>query len=239
MVNVGWHPSDPGPRRESEMGANSDQSSDLSSLNGSIRQLEEQLERMVSANEALRQDLEAERSRRLGLEGQRDQLQDKLRLAESEDADRENLQGELDYLNRERARLAATVRQLTQRVSAEEEQRDKQVRALEQLRAARDESLEEILAVESQFDRALAVVTHLQAQLASALDERDTLAARLRAARVQLDELREERDALVAEVEQSKAALDEIRRSLVEAFDGGSPEGGRSREPRGRGGGGA
>lgn len=237
MVNVGWH-SDLGPGRESEMGAQSRKTSDLSSLNGSIRQLEEQLERMVSANEALRQDLEAERSRRLALEGQRDQLQDKLRLTESDDADRENLLGELDYLNRERARLAATVRQLTQRVSAEEQKRDKQARALEQLRAARDEALEEILAVESQFDRALSVVTHLQAQLTSALEERDTLTARLRAARVQLDELREERDALVEEVEQSKAALDEIRRSLVEAFDH-APDSGRPGEPRRRGGGGA
>lgn len=236
MVNVGWHPSGPDPGSESEMSARSGKVGDFSSLNGSIRQLEEQLERMVSTNEALRQDLDNERNRRLGLEGQRDQLQDKLRLAESEDATRENLLGELNYLNRERARLAATVRQLTQRVSTEEEKRDKQARALEQVRKARDESLEEILAVESQFDRALSVVTHLQAQLSSALDERDTLAARLRAARVQLDELREERDALVAEVEQSKAALDEIRRSLVEAFDG-APEA-RSNAPNNPGGGG-
>lgn len=224
MVSVGWQPN--ASRPESEMSSDSDKTGELGSLNGSIRQIEEQLERMLLANEALRQDLENERNRRLGLEDQRDQLRDKLRLAESEDANRENLLGELNYLNRERARLAAEVRQLTQRVAAEQDKRDKQARMLEQLRAARDESLEEVLAVESQFERALQVVTHLQAQLSSALDERDTLTARLRAARAQLDELREERDALIAEVEQSKAALDEIRRSLVEAFDGSPANGG-------------
>lgn len=240
MVNVGWHPDGLRPGEESGMSSHADGSRDLLTLNGSIRQLEEQLERMVAANEALRQDLEAERHRRLGLEGQRDQLQDKLRLAESEHTDRENLLGEFEFLDRERTRLAAAVRQLTQRVTGEEQKRDKQARVIEQLRAARDEALEEIGAVESQFDRALQVVSHLQAQLAAVLDERDALAARLKAARVQLDELREERDALVAEVEQSKAALDEIRRSLVEAFDGpgSSPGVGRSDESEGAGGGG-
>ena len=206
----------------------------VSNLGGAIRQLEEQLDRMVASNEALTQDLEVERKRRLDLEGQVEELREKLRQVQRKDANTDNLRGEVNQLNHERTRLAASVRQLTQRVSNEEQERKRQARLVPQLRVARDDAVEEILAVEAQFDRAMQVVVHLKAQLQATLDERTTLASRLRGLETQQGELRKERDALLADVEQSKAALDEIRRSLVDAFEGSpdamprmGPDGGR------------
>jgi uncharacterized coiled-coil DUF342 family protein len=181
-----------------------------------IKQLEGQLDQMMVTNEALRKDHLDERTRRLALEVKVDELNEKLRRSERMVADKENLLAEVKHVNRERVRLAASARELGERLKELTEQKDADLRKVERLRAAHTDAIEEVQSVEAQFERAMQVVAQTRAQLAIACEERDQHQLRAKTIDTLLGELRQERDALVTEVEQSRAALDEIRQSLVD-----------------------
>jgi uncharacterized coiled-coil DUF342 family protein len=181
-----------------------------------IKQLEEQLDQMVATNEALRKDQQDERARRLALEEKVEDLKEGLRKSEREATHKENLLAEVKLVNQERARLAASSRELAERLKQLVEQQDADGKRLERLRAAHADAVDEVQSVEAQFERAMQVIAQTRAQLAVAVDERDQSNHRARNAEALLHELRQERDTLVAEVEQSRAALDEIRQSLVD-----------------------
>lgn len=181
-----------------------------------IKQLEEQLDQMMAANEALRKDFQEERARRLAHEGSIDELNQKLRHAERVAADKENLLAEVKHVNQERVRLGTSTRELGERLREAIEQRDAEAQKVERLRVAHANAVEEVQSVEAQFERAMQVVAQTRAQLAIAVEERDQHALRAKTSEALLNELRNERDALVSEVEQSRSALDEIRQSLVD-----------------------
>jgi uncharacterized coiled-coil DUF342 family protein len=181
-----------------------------------IKQLEEQLDQMVGTNEALRKDHLDERSRRTALEGKLEEMQAKLARAERQVADKDNLLAEVRHVNQERVRLAASARELGERLREIGEQRDAETRKVERLRKAHENAVDEVQSVEAQFERAMALVAQTQAKLTIACEERDQQGLRARTSEALLTELRQERDALVAEVEQSRAALEEIRQSLVD-----------------------
>jgi chromosome segregation protein len=202
-------------------------SSEVKTLTSVIRDLEDQLDRMMAANDAVKQDLDEERKRRAGAQARVDEVEERLQRAEQELNELEKLRAELGHLHHERARLADQVRELTQRAEDGERERERQSRLAERLRAARAHALEEVTSVEAQFERAMQLVTHVKAQLTIAAEERDTLAARLKGHEDTLRLMQQERDALITEVEESRAALDEIRRSLVDSF-GAVPGAGRA-----------
>ncbi len=181
-----------------------------------IKQLEGQLDQMMATNEALRKDLHDERTRRLALEAKVDELHDKLRRSERTAADKENALAEVKLVNAERARLAASARELNERLADITKQRDAEAKKAERLRAAHADAIEEVQSVESQFERAMQLVAQTRSQLAIACEERDQHQQRTKTVDTLLGELRQERDSLVTEVEQSRAALDEIRQSLVD-----------------------
>ena len=181
-----------------------------------IKQLEEQLDQMMATNEVLRKDHLDERSRRIALEGKLEEARGKLVRAERQLADKENLLSEVKHVNQERVRLAASAREIGERLKEVEEQRDAEARKAERFRAAHTSAIDEVQSVEGQFERAMQLVAQTQAQLTIACEERDQHALRARTSESLLAELRQERDALVAEVEQSRAALEEIRQSLVD-----------------------
>jgi uncharacterized coiled-coil DUF342 family protein len=181
-----------------------------------IKQLEEQLDQMMATNEALRKDHLDERSRRTALEGKLDEMQAKLVRAEKQVADKDNLLAEVRHVNQERVRLAASARELGERLKEVAEQRDAETRKVERLRKAHGNAVDEVQSVEAQFERAMTLVAQTQAKLTIACEERDQQGQRARTSETLLTELRGERDALVAEVEQSRAALEEIRQSLVD-----------------------
>jgi chromosome segregation ATPase len=181
-----------------------------------IKQLEEQLDQMMVANEASRKDHLDERSRRTALEGKLEEMQSKLLRAERQVADKENLLSEVKHVNQERVRLASSSRELGERLKEVAEQRDAEARKVERLRKAHANAVDEVQSVEAQFERAMTLVAQTQAKLTIAGEERDQQAIRARTSEALLAELRRERDALVAEVEQSRAALEDIRQSLID-----------------------
>ncbi len=200
-------------------------SKEVHTLTNVIKQLEEQLDQMMATNEALRKDQQDEVTRRLALEGKVDELQEMLRRAERQAAEKDNLLAEVKHVNQERARLSASLREAGERLKTLTDQREADTKKLERLKAAHADALEEVQSVEAQFERAIQVVAQTRAQLGIASEERDQHSARARNLESLLAELRHERDALVTEVEQSRAALDEIHRSLIDEGLPGAREG--------------
>jgi chromosome segregation ATPase len=207
-------------------------SKEVHTLTAVIKQLEEQLEQMVTANAALRKDYQDERGRRLALEEKLNELQEALRRSERQNADKENLLAEVKHVNQERTRLSASARELGERLKELAQQQEGETKKIERLRAAHADALEEVQSVEAQFERAMQVISQTRAQLAIACEERDQHSLRAKNGETLVKELRQERDALVAEVEQSRAALDEIRQSLVDVVASrGDEAGGRPPAP--------
>lgn len=193
-------------------------SKEVHTLTKVIKQLEEQLDQMMATNEALRKDLHDERARRLALEEKVDELRDSVRRSERQAADKDNLLTEVKHVNQERARVAASARELGERCKELMSQQEADGKKIERLRGAHADAIDEVQSVEAQFERAMQVIAQTRAQLAIACEERDQQGLRAKTSEASLGELRQERDALVAEVEQSRAALDEIRQSLADEF---------------------
>jgi chromosome segregation ATPase len=190
---------------------------EMRSVTTMIRDLEEQLDRMLETNDALKYELEAERKLRAELEKNTQQLQETIRRGEQEVAAKDNLVAEIGQLHNQRSRLTTSVQELERRLADLERDHKSQASLVKRLHAAQADALEEVQSVESQFERAMRMVSQLRAQVAVLTEERDALAARLRVSDDKLAELAAERDGLSAEVEQSRGAIDEIRRSLADA----------------------
>jgi chromosome segregation ATPase len=116
-------------------------------------------------------------------------------------------------------------------VQRQEEERREQGKLLERLHATRTDLTEELASVESQFERAMSMVSQLRTRLGAAQDEMDSLHQQMRAANERLDLMEDERGSLLHEVDQSRAALDEIRRSLADACLASGPVDGDSLPP--------
>jgi chromosome segregation ATPase len=191
--------------------------SEMNTLAGMIKDLEDQLDRVVANNEALSKDLEAERKRRIELESTVGELKEQLRRNEHEVASKDNLRAELSHLDSERTRLMNLVRELNQKVEEANEGLRTQAGVIKRLRAARSDAIEEVQSVESQFDQAMRMVADAKAQIVVLREERNGLDARIKRTEDKLAQVLEERDGLIAEVDESRSALDEIRRSLADA----------------------
>jgi chromosome segregation ATPase len=197
---------------------------EMRTLTTMIGDLEDQLDRMLTSNEALKHDLEDERKRRLGLEKAVQELEELVRVGEQEIAGKDNLEAEINHLTNERSRLAASVQELTQKLGAAEREERSQANLLRRLRLTQSHAVEEVQTVETQFERAMQMLADLRAQLKVANEERDALGGQLKVTEDQLKEIKGERDALLSEADQSRLALDEIRRSLAEACAPASEE---------------
>jgi chromosome segregation ATPase len=189
----------------------------MRSVTTMIRDLEEQLDRMLETNDALKYELESERKLRAELEKNTQELQETIRRGEQEVAAKDNLVAEIGQLHNERSRLTSSLKELERRLAELERDSKSQASLIKRLHAAQADALEEVQSVESQFERAMRMVSQLRAQVAVLTEERDAFGARLRVSDDKLAELKAERDAMGVEVEQSRGALDEIRRSLADA----------------------
>jgi chromosome segregation ATPase len=189
----------------------------VQTLSRMIKDLEDQLERMLAINDAIEKDLSKEQQRRVELERTVEELEKKMVEKEQESANLEDLQTEVSHLTNERARLAATIEELGRQLSATEQENRKLARQAERQRVEREDAQEELESVEAQFNRAMEMVTDLRTRLAVFGEERDALKGRLRLAEEKVAQLETERDSLLTEVDESKQALEEIRRSLVDA----------------------
>lgn len=172
---------------------------------------------MLETNDALKYELESERKLRAELEKNTQELQETIRRGEQEVAAKDNLVAEIGQLHNERSRLTSSLKELERRLAELERDSKSQASLIKRLHAAQADALEEVQSVESQFERAMRMVSQLRAQVAVLTEERDAFGARLRVSDDKLAELKAERDAMGVEVEQSRGALDEIRRSLADA----------------------
>lgn len=186
-------------------------------LSKMIKDLEEQLDRMIAINEAIEGDLSRERTRAMELERNVEQLTAQLRRAEQDAASKDDLRGELGHLKGERAKLAEAVDGLRQRLEAAEKAVAARDRLIERLRVGRTDAIEELDNVEVQFQRAMELVADLKTRLAVVTEDYEAMRQQVRANDDKLERLERERNSLLAEVEESRAALDDIRRSLVDA----------------------
>jgi chromosome segregation ATPase len=200
----------------------------MHTLTDVIRDLEDQLDRMMATNDALKQDLEQERKRRNELETKLESLKENLRRSEQEAIGKEGLSAEVSHLKQERARLSAAVRELTLEVEQREEELKRHSTLVNQLRTARGDTIEELGSVESQFERAMQMVAEAKAQILILNEERDALKGRVALTEDKYRQVLRERDALVDEVHESRAALDDISRSLSMADASGLRLGGES-----------
>jgi predicted nucleic acid-binding Zn-ribbon protein len=94
-----------------------DLSSEMQTLGSVIKDLEAQLDRVMTLNEALKQDLESERRRRVSLEGRVAELEAELTAAQREIVGKENLAAEAAQLHQERTELLASVRELNRQLA--------------------------------------------------------------------------------------------------------------------------
>ncbi len=186
-------------------------------LSDVIRDLEGQLDRMISMNDAVKKDLAAERSRRLELERTADDLTAKLHRAQRDAASSEDLLTELAHLRDERSRLAREADVMRRKLDDAQQERRSHGAVVERLRAGRADALEDLQSVESQFECAMQLVADLRARVEGVSEGHDALQRQLLATDERLRRMEKERDSLQIDVEESRAALDDIRRSLVEA----------------------
>lgn len=214
-------PSD--PVRTHPSGATGNLTTELQRLTSMIRELEDQLDRLIEVNSGLRTDLEGERERGGRLSTTVDELRDRLVRSERENAASEGLEGEIQHLNEERRVMTEAARTRAEQLEIARAEATNQASLVTRYRAARDNALEDLRSVEAQFERAMALVAEKTAAVLMVREERDAFAKRLRLAEDQMRATHEDHDELLREVDESRAALDEIRRSLSDVVGEPSP----------------
>jgi chromosome segregation ATPase len=189
----------------------------VQTLSRMIQNMEKQLERMLSINEALENDLEQEKKKTAKALGEHDELRKSLQRADQEVATLGDLQAEIGHLGHERSRLASNIEELGRQLAETEQENRRLERLCERMRDERDDAVEELQSVEAQFDHAMKMVGDLRTRLATLGEERDALMGRVKVLDSQIQMAEEQRDGLRTEVEESRHALDEIRRQVADA----------------------
>lgn len=188
----------------------------ISTLSTMIKDLEKQLSKMIEINDALENDVENERLKKTEVIRERDALKERLFQAEEDLASTEDLKVEIGHLERERARLASTIEGFGTQLAESEKENRKLERLTDRLHLERDDTLEELHSVETQFERAMEMVSDFKIRISTIAEERDALVSRLKVVESQLQQAENQRDSLKSEVEESRRALEEIRRSVAD-----------------------
>jgi chromosome segregation ATPase len=181
-----------------------------------VKDLEVQLNHMISINEAAERDLESARRAQRELEKERDGLLRKLQQTEQDAESGAALREELRHTAGENNRLLEQLRAAESRVERWEQQRldAEEVRA--KLQAERDDVREEVDCLEAQLAETARCLESLREALSKQHEggERDRRKFSLLEERLHV--VTEERDALRQELQESKSALEEIKRSIMD-----------------------
>jgi chromosome segregation ATPase len=178
------------------------------------RDLEQDLAKMVAANEALQQEWDQERQRTSEASKQNELLMEDLARLEQKTNSTEELRAEVAHLESERRRLGAVVDELGRQLGEAERERQTLQRRVEHLRLRKQDVLDDQRIVEAQFERTMKMVDEQKARLSLLAEECDGLRSRVRAHESQARLTQRQRDLLSAEVEDSARALEEIRAFL-------------------------
>ncbi|RLB48387.1 MAG: hypothetical protein DRJ42_23360 [Deltaproteobacteria bacterium] len=192
---------------------------ELHRLTSMIRELEEQLDRVIETNGELRREVQTERETRQDAQVTVNDLRDRLERSEREAAANESLAAEVGQLNQERTQAAELIRGLREKLEAAEDDVNHQTKLVSRYRVGHENAIEEVRSVEVQFERAMEMVAEAAAKVVMVQEERDAVTGRLRMIEEQLRASHQEQDDLLREVDDSRAALDDIRRSLSSAID--------------------
>lgn len=188
---------------------------DIAFLSRLVRELEDQLRRLGSMNDALEHDLAQERRRNSELQVDLEKLEKRISAAGDSRPDSQALLESISRASSERSDLAIRNRLLEQRLRDLSGAHGTQQRQSRQLREELGETELELGSVELQFSRAVARVEAVQLQVKTATSERDRLDDAVRAAEERVAAVREERNALLAEITDSREALLRLERTLA------------------------
>jgi chromosome segregation ATPase len=181
-----------------------------------LHDLEAQLVRVMSVNEALEKELVETRGAGQVAAKERDELAARLARLQEEESVADEVRHEVLHLQRERRLVAERLEQAEARCAEGEEKLRRQEQGQQRLAAERDDAVEESRCLETQFGRAMAAVAELRARLDDLTLQRDQLTARVRALETDLGVATEAAEAARLELEESKRAIEEIRRSILE-----------------------
>lgn len=190
-------------------------SGDIAFLGRLVHELEEQLRRLGSMNDALEHDLARERTQSAHLHAAVEGLEKRISAVGDSRPDSQALLESISRASTERADLAIRNRLLEQRLhdlSAGHATRERERRVL---REELGETAVELGLAESQLSRALATVEAIELQVKAATSERDRLQDAVHAGEERVAAVRRERDALLADVADSREALHKLKRSLA------------------------
>lgn len=190
-------------------------SEDVAFLRQLVRQLEDQLRRLGSMNDALEHDLAAERARAAELERQVEQVDKQISAIGKSSSDSQVLMEKISRARSDRSELASRGRALEHRLRELMGGHGNREGQSRRLREGLTETELELESLESQFARALAMIADVKLQTGIAESERDRLRDEVRTVEEQAVGVRRERDALGVDVADSRAVLGELRRGLT------------------------
>ncbi len=181
-----------------------------------VKDLEVQLNHMITINEAAERDLESSRRAVRDLERERDQLLRKLEQAKLDAQTSLELRDELRHMTRENERLAEQLRAAEAKAQAWQEKRGELSARLARAQSEREEANEEVECLEAQLAEVRRYIEKLRTELNAARETRQHEARKTELVESRLHVVTEERDALRQELNESRAALEEIRRSIMD-----------------------
>ena len=181
-----------------------------------VKDLEVQLNHMITINEAGERELESARKAQRQLEAERNELKrrvDKMGLDAQSSAE---LREELRHMTRENERLVEQMRAAQAQAQRLQQARDQVVSGTARLQSERDELAEEVDCLEAQMDETEKVLQRQRTELLRAREARQQQTLRIELIEQRLHVVTDERNALRQELNESRSALEEIKRSIMD-----------------------
>lgn len=181
-----------------------------------VKDLEVQLNHMISINEGAERDLEAARKRQQELEKERTDLKRRIEKMELDAQSSAELREELRHMTRENERLIEKLRSAETQTEHWEQQRKALGAKVGGIQSEREELREEVECLEEQLGQTVQYIDRLRDDLKQTRDAKQQQARKTDLIEQRLHVVTEERDALRQELNESRSALEEIRRSIMD-----------------------
>ena len=181
-----------------------------------VKDLEVQLNHMISINEAAERDLDAARRTHRALEKEKGELLRKIEKMELDAQSGADLREEARHMAQENERLVERLRAVEEELERQKGQRTDFGAVVAQLKKERSDLREEIECQEAQLLQATDYIKAVREELAKARESRERETRKVELIEQRLHVVAEERDALKRELNESRAALEEIKRSIMD-----------------------
>lgn len=189
-----------------------------------VEVLKERLDRLHELNCALQADLARAQQQQATVVSERDRLYEEVAGLEQELATRNDAEGEVARLRRERDALAEKIQELVTSLGASNQRIHQLGELVDRFRLERDGASGEAGTVEAQFGRAVRVIGQLRHELADESARNEEHQDGQRVLQRRLETALAEQDRLRLELAESHRALEEIRDSFLAASQLGTSE---------------